>query len=169
MGFRYVPVAPVSAMAVLSWFWGWYSILYHWYNLSSLLPVNVFTQTNCKSGFQSLLYWFPSIWFVLVSLIWCPEIFLQKVLFECPFCTLKPQLHQYPFTSKGNIFQLLGFYSGPLLLVTWISPVTLVSGCVVLMATPNCYVNALTTYFKSTFDIVNFMTMSWSAMVSMAK
>ena len=169
VSFRYVPVAPVSYMAVLSWFGGWYYILYNCYNLSSLLPVNVFTPTSCKCGFQYLLYWFPSIWFALVSLSWCPDFSFQNFSLEYPFCTLKPQLHQYQFTSKGNIFRILFFSSYPLLLVTCISLVTLVSGCMVLIATPNCYVKSVTASIKSAFEIVNFMTIPWSAMVFMAR
>ena len=41
----HVHVAPVSNMAVLSWFGGWYAKLHHWYNLFILLPVNLFTPT----------------------------------------------------------------------------------------------------------------------------
>ena len=94
------PVALFPDMDVLSWFGGWYSKLYHWYNLSSLQNFNVFTPTHFYLVFQSLFPWFHSILFSLVTLSWRPECFLQKVSLGWPLCTLKPQFQQYISASR---------------------------------------------------------------------
>ena len=96
-------------------------------------------------------------------------MFFQKVSLEWILWNLKTQIHKYLFTSKGNIFQLLGFSSEPILLVTFIYLVTLVSYWMELMATPNFSFKLLTASVKLESAVVNFMTIYQSAVASMAR
>ena len=68
LGFRCFTFDHVSGMYVLSWFGDLYFILHNWYNLYSLLPVNVFSPSSFQLGFQLLLSWFFPVWFDLVAL-----------------------------------------------------------------------------------------------------
>ena len=69
VGFSYVTVAPVYAMDVLYWFGGCYGKLPKWYNLFTLLHVNVFTPPHFNLVFHYLLYLFTSTLLECVALI----------------------------------------------------------------------------------------------------